>query len=196
MPGITTGGPETPDSLTLIGPSCPTVTGPCAPQLCPALSAPARFVFLILQQEFLDLLLHQSPVKDRPGGPAGCTALSPQGRDLPSLSPTCSSCAELRCARRVAAWLGGPAREGTVGTLSPVPNSWTATSNPYHFLERQAAAVAQQWDEGSSALSPAGRRDGAMTMSLLLPLVSPRPPCWRASYCSPVPCLLLHQRGL
>lgn len=187
MPGITAGGPVTPHPSRTLLPhdDRAAVSSHQAPPHHPPAGIPGSAA----SSEPCEGQTHSR-------GPAGCSALSPQGRDLPSLSPTCSSCAELRCARRAAAWLGGPAREGTVGTLSPVPGSWGATSNPHHFLEREAAAVAQQWDESSSALSPAGRKDGAVTTSLPPSLVSPCPPCWRVSYCSPIPCVLLHQRGL
>lgn len=43
-----------------------------------------------------------------------------------------------------------------MGTPIPEGSRPAAPQKPYQFLEGEAAAVAQQRDEGSSALSPAG----------------------------------------
>lgn len=147
-----------------------------------------------------------------------CNPPGKVGNPLPSHpSPTCSSCAGLRCARRTAAWRGGPVGQQDDGDRSPVPNlprpqcappgpGGGSPLMPHHFLEGEAAAVAQQGDEGSSAVSPVGRGmvsgDGGPGTSTVSPVPPPCPqPRHRAPTASPnshlpIPCLLRHQRGL
>lgn len=51
------------------------------------LSAPTRLLLIILQQEFLDLLLHQSPVRDRPTAGALLAAVPSAHKE--ETSPAC-----------------------------------------------------------------------------------------------------------
>lgn len=100
---------------------------------------------------------------------------------------------------------------GALSPIYPIPNAPPRVQGgsplmPHHFLEGEAAAVAQQGDEGSSAVSPVGRGmvsgDGGPGTSTVSPVPPPCPqPRHRAPTASPnshlpIPCLLRHQRGL
>lgn len=127
--------------------------------------------------------------------------LKQRGRD-PQAPPTCGSCAGPRRAHRAAAWRGAPAREGPWGWGPPTPEEThpAAPRRSYQLLEGEAAAVAQQRDEGSFAHRPVGTGtlSGAKAGALLplCPLPTHSPGCQGVLAAPVLLRFLQDQRGL